>query len=71
MEWTPEKVKDLRQHVGWTQPELAEYLGYGEAGAAVRVSELENGKRGISGPVGRLLDMLSEKHNYNPADSEK
>ena len=63
MEWTPEQIRALRTHVEWTQPQLGEYLGYGK-GATVRVSELENGKTNVSGPVGRLLDMLAEKHHF-------
>lgn len=68
MEWTPERVKALRSHVGWNQAQLGEYLGYGEGGR-VRVSELENSTRGVSGPVGRLLDMLAEKHSF-PAEEK-
>lgn len=63
MGWTPEQIKRLRHHVDWTQAQLGEYLGYG-TGATVRVSELENGKKSVSGPVGRLLDLLAEKHRF-------
>ena len=63
MEWTPERIRELRAYVGWTQAELGDYLGYG-TGATVRVSELENGKKSVSGPVGRLLDLLAEKHRF-------
>ena len=63
MEWTPERIRALRKHVGMTQPELAQYLGYGEGGQ-VRVSDMERGVQGASGPVGRLLDLLAEKHEF-------
>ena len=70
MEWTPEHIKELRKHVGWTQAQLGDYLGYG-TGATVRISELENGKKSVSGPVGRLLDMLAEKHEYEPDEGSE
>ena len=63
MTWTPKHLKALRRHVGMTQAELAEYLGYGNGGQ-VRVSDMERGEMGISGPVGRLLDLLAERHNF-------
>lgn len=67
MTWTPERIKALRKHAKMTQAELGEYLGYGKAGAQVRISELERGERGISGPVGRLFDMLAEKTSFTGA----
>jgi transcriptional regulator with XRE-family HTH domain len=55
MEWTPERIKALRKRLGLDQAEFADLLGYG---ASQRVSELEKGKRGATGPTARLLDYV-------------
>ena len=64
MEWSAEHVKAFRKQLGKTQSEFAAMLGYSEKGAQVRVSEIERGKIGVSGPLSRLLDCLAEKHKY-------
>ena len=64
MEWSNDAVKAFREYLGKTQAEFAEMLGYSEKGAQVRVSEIERGKIGVSGPLGKLLDCLAEKHKY-------
>ena len=66
MEWTPEQIKQLRRHLGMTQEEFGVHLGYGEAGSQVRASELERGVQRASGPLVRLLDLLAEKHDFEP-----
>lgn len=71
MSWTPEQIKALREFLDMTQAELGEQLGYGKQGAQVRVSELERGKRGVSGPVGRHLDMLATKYDFDDARVRK
>lgn len=48
------RTERLRLAKGWAQPQLAEYLGVTQA----TVSRLENGQD-ESGPVSRLLDLLS------------
>lgn len=65
MEWSKDDVKAFRAYLGKTQTEFAEMLGYSEKGAQVRVSEIERGKIGVSGPLAKLLDCLAEKHKYN------
>ena len=65
MDWTPEKIKDLRARLGMTQGEFAEAMGYG---SNTRVSELENGRREPSGPASRLLDHLDARGAL-PTDS--
>lgn len=46
-------VKALRAAKGWTQDQMAEYLGLDRSS----VSRIENGSE-ISGPVRRLLELL-------------
>jgi transcriptional regulator with XRE-family HTH domain len=46
-------IRALRKRRGWTQEQLAEYLGLDRSS----VSRIENGGE-ISGPVGRLLTIL-------------
>lgn len=57
-EWTPYWIKVLRKHLGYSQQQMADALGFG---SYQRVSELENGKRQPSPQVGRLLDALKER----------
>ena len=64
MKWNPNDVRSFRKRLGMTQLEFANLLGYSEKGAQVRVSELERGKIGVSGPLGKLLDCLAEKHGF-------
>lgn len=58
MEWTPTRIKALRERLGYTQDEMAKALGYG---SYQRVSELENEKRPVTKQVARLLDMLNKE----------
>jgi DNA-binding transcriptional regulator YiaG len=53
----PEEVRKLRESLGMTQAELAEYLGFETKGA---VSHLETGARRPTGPVLRLLHILQQ-----------
>jgi len=46
-------VRSLREKLGWTQDQLAEYLGLDRSS----VSRMESGRE-PSGPVRRLLDAL-------------
>lgn len=48
------RTERLRLAKGWTQPQLADYLGVRQA----TVSRLEHGQD-ESGPVSRLLDLLA------------
>ena len=50
-------IKALRQRLGWTQGELAEWLGV----AACSVSRMESKGR-VRGPTLRLLKALAEQH---------
>ena len=64
MTWTPTTIRALRSHLGLNQQDYGERLGYGEAGARVRVSELENGKQDPSGPLVPLLDCIAREHSF-------
>ena len=54
-DWTPIRIRSLRERLGQTQAEFADTLGYG---APKRISELERGVRDPSGPAKKLLDYL-------------
>ncbi|MEM1125621.1 MAG: hypothetical protein AAGI71_03140 [Bacteroidota bacterium] len=47
-----------------TQSDYGRWLGYG-AGAQVKVSQLERGTGGVSGPTARLLDVLAEREGFS------
>jgi transcriptional regulator with XRE-family HTH domain len=48
------RIERLRSLKGWTQPEMAAFLGLHQS----QVSRMETGKQDESGPVSRLLDQL-------------
>lgn len=58
------RIERLRIELGWTQPQMAEYLGVRQA----TVSRLENGQA-ESGPVRRLLDQLEPGRSLPPAST--
>ena len=64
MRWTPERIKALRKHLGMTQAQMGENVGYSKRGAQVRISDLERGETRVSGAVSRVLDLLAEQHNF-------
>nr|WP_047573240.1 helix-turn-helix transcriptional regulator [Methylobacterium sp. ZNC0032] len=55
------RTERLRLAKGWTQPQLAEFLGVRQA----TISRLENGQA-ESGPVSRLLDLLESQIGLPP-----
>lgn len=59
--WNGEKIKALRVHMGLTQTQFAEALGYGRYQT---VLEFERGRREIPETTARLLDCLAEKHQF-------
>lgn len=60
---TPEQFKQARQSLGLTQEQMAQALGYGNK---QRVSDLETGKRGITGAIERLTRAYID--GYRPKD---
>ena len=62
MEWTPDRIRSLRERLSYTQEEMATALGFG---SYQRVSELENAKRMPSKPVLRILEMLVESNGVD------
>lgn len=65
---TPEEFRAIRQKLGFTQAELATYLGYA---APVRVSEFERATnpRPVPDLLARL--MVAYRDGYRPADWPK
>jgi DNA-binding transcriptional regulator YiaG len=55
--WTKERIRALRERLGYTQAQMAEALGYELARS---ISDLESGRREPSGAVRVLLDLLNE-----------
>lgn len=55
---TGDRIKKLRERLGWSQDRMAEYLGYEGDGKRASVSNVEGEKKGVSGPVKRLLLLL-------------
>lgn len=57
--------KALREDRGWTQAQMADYLGCDQA----TVSRMERGAS-ISGPVERLLRQLTAQPETTPTSTE-
>jgi len=57
MEWTPERIKAMRDRLGLSQPAFAEALGFTRAAS---VSDLETGRSAATGPTARILDAIAE-----------
>lgn len=53
---SPSEIKNARKRLGWTQHDLASYLGVTQPA----VSRIENGG-GYNGAIGKLLDALKQK----------
>ncbi|ORE90669.1 hypothetical protein ATO13_22156 [Stappia sp. 22II-S9-Z10] len=62
---TGEDVKALRTRLGWSQKQLAEYLGVRQP----TVFRIENGQN-PSGPVAKLLEQLSDGAPAAPTEPE-
>jgi len=54
-----ELVIAVRAALNYTQTELADRLGYGQGGQN-KISEMEHGKRQVSGPIRKSLFNLIE-----------
>jgi len=61
---TQQQFKQLRFELGFTQTEFGKLFGFGGA-AAVRVSEIENGKKPISKQVALIYSLLMFLHERN------
>lgn len=61
-EWTAERIKALRKHIGYTQRDLAEELNVRQP----TVADWETGKRHVTkqGPYARLLSMIAEQEEF-------
>lgn len=61
----PLDIRALRERIGWTQEQLAKYLGGVDRST---ISRLENGQP-MSPPVSRLIAMLAEAAEAGKADA--
>jgi len=66
MEWTPEKLKQLRDQLGLSHAEMGDMLGV----SMTQVYRLEAGTRRISPTISRLLDYIG-KHRTPKRRREK
>ncbi|EHK56842.1 hypothetical protein MAXJ12_12812 [Mesorhizobium alhagi CCNWXJ12-2] len=64
MDHNPFDVRALRDRIGWTQDRLARFLGVDRSS----ISRMENGQA-LSGPVRRLLALLTEAADNGTADA--
>ena len=56
--WTPERIKALRQRIGWSGLELGTFVGSGPAGAKTLVSNWECGRCAPHPQAAEALDNL-------------
>ena len=61
MDWTPERIRALRKHLGLNQTEMAAKLGYSRQQS---VSELEKGKHAPIPQIYIILSMLAEQSGF-------
>lgn len=57
-------VRALRERIGWTQEQMARYLGVDRSS----VSRMENGQT-LSGPVSRLIVILAAAADAGTAEA--
>ncbi|MEM1094960.1 MAG: helix-turn-helix transcriptional regulator [Bacteroidota bacterium] len=61
MEWTPDRVKGLRKHLGLTQEQFAEKLGYQRRGT---ISDFEGGRHEPNPQAQIILTMLADQSDF-------
>lgn len=63
--WTGDRVRHLRESLGWSKLRLARELGYAQSGRgqASPVVFLESGRTQATGPLCRLLDVLEQNRH--------
>jgi len=64
---TPQEFRTIRKNLGLTQAELARWLGYAHA---VRVTEIETGRMGISHVLERLMRAYAAGYWPRPAHAD-
>lgn len=57
-QWTPDRIKKLREALGWSQEQLAKEVGY--AGRS-SISYLESGQKKPDGPALKNLEQLETR----------
>ncbi len=61
MDWTPTTLRAFREHLGKSQADFADLLGFSRYQS---VSNLEAGRREITDTVKRLLDYMARDAGY-------
>lgn len=59
-------MKAIREGLGWSLADLADYLYYGDLKA---LRKMELGQKDISGPIRRCLEILRDGAHDSAADS--
>ncbi len=66
MDWTPSTLRTFREHLGLSQTDFADRLGFARYQS---VSNLEAGRREITDTVKRLLDFMARDAGYGQSDA--
>ena len=61
MNWTATRVRALREHMGLSQTDFADRLGFARYQT---VSDLETGRRDVTDTVSRLLDYMAREAGF-------
>ena len=61
MAWTAERTRALREHMGLSQTEFADRLGFARYQT---VSEIETGRRDVTATIGKLLDYIAREAGF-------
>jgi len=61
---TGTELKQIRKRLNMRQQEFGVMLGFSEAGAAVRISEMETGKLPISSKTRKILEILEKSNAF-------
>ncbi len=66
MDWTAERTRALREHMGLSQTDFAERLGFARYQT---VSEIETGRRDVTATIGKLLDYMAREVGFEQASA--
>ena len=61
-DWTPERIKNLREDLGWTQTKFGQYVyDHDSSTAQNQISRLESGDRKPGAAARKTLQRLEEQ----------
>jgi len=66
---TPDQIKSLRNALGLSRNEFGERLGYEGSNVYETVEKLETGVKAPSGPVRKLLEIMSKQPDIGGEDN--